>query len=96
VSKFMLKLLTKFAVVCLIVVPVSWFLYSIGQVDAQAPDSGWICVSFFWGFMAFVIGAYQLFVFVTFLLRKALIFLGMKPETADAEYGGPGYGWWWR
>lgn len=58
-------------------------------------NNSWKTVILFWGIIGGMLACMFGFWGATWLLRKALIFLGMKPETADREYGVPGY-WWWR
>jgi len=69
-------------------------IFAVPMLLLRAVDVEWAKGFFFWGFMAFVVGCYWLFIGASWLLRKALIFLGMSPATADMDCGSPGYGWW--
>lgn len=80
--------------ICLKIIVVLSIIVVPSLVVAKV-NNDWKTVLSLWAVIGSLLACMFGFWGATWLLRKALIFLGMKPETADREYGAPGY-WWWR
>lgn len=79
------RVMLKLAVIAGIAAVPTFIVYGVTK--------NWESVVILWACIGSLVGCFMLFRGSVFLLRKALIFLGMKPETLDSEYGnGP----WWR
>lgn len=78
------EVLAKVVVALLIVSVPSGFVYSINR--------DWGSVKLMWLLIGLMVGGFVLLQSAIWLLRAALIFLGMSPESLDREYGSYYYG----
>ena len=82
-----MKWLMKIVVVLILAVIPTFIVYGATY--------SWGAVIILWVTIGSMVSGFALFRGSALLLRKALMFLGMKPETLDRQYGNY-YGPWWR